>query len=101
MCTVSACLPVFPPDSPPGAFCFQGHLWPPLLRCVRAWGLRSCCLAQIHILFLSLCNNQCSWQTWAKLGSGEEAEAAASWKPSAQPCCRDFHTPSHCTVSTV
>lgn len=60
MCTVSACLPVFlppTPNLPTGAFCFQGHLWPPLLRCVRAWGLRNHCLAQIQIHFLSLCNN--------------------------------------------
>lgn len=97
---LSACLPPTHSSSP-GAFCFQGHLWPPFLRCVRARGLRSRCLAQIHILFLSLCNNQCSWWSWAELGPGREAGATSSWKPSAWPCCCDYHTPSCCTVSMV
>lgn len=102
VCIVSACLPVSPPPRcPPGAFCFQGHLWPPFLRCVRARGLKSLCLAQIHILFLSLCNNQCSWWSRAELGPGREAGATSSWKPSAWPCCCDYHTPSCCTVSMV
>lgn len=91
-----------PSEAPTGAFCFQGHLWPLLLRCVRAWGLRSRCLAQIHILFLSLCNNQCSWRSWAELEPGEEeAGATFSWKPWAWSCCCDHHTPSRCTVSMM
>lgn len=60
---------ISPADPAPGALCVQGHLRPPLLRRVRAWGLRSRCLAQIHVLFLSLCNNQCSWQSRVRGGA--------------------------------
>lgn len=91
----SACLPF---RSSPWSLLFPGS---PLLHCVRAWGLRSCCLAQIHILFLSLCNNQCSWWSQDELGPEEEAEATSSEKPSAWLCCCDYCTPSRCTVSMV
>jgi hypothetical protein len=68
---VSACLPVsFPTLNAPWGPLLPGPpLQPPLLRCVRAWGLRSRCLAQTHILFLSLCNNQCSWQSQGQAGA--------------------------------
>lgn len=91
----SACLPF---RSSPWSLLFPGS---PLLHCVRAWGLRSCCLAQIHILFLSLCNNQCFWWSRDEPGPEEEAEAASSEKPSARLCRCDYCTPSRCTVSTV
>lgn len=98
------CQPVclsFPPAPPPGAFSFQGRLQPGSLRCVRAWGLRSFCLAQIHILFLFLCNNPCSWRSRGELGPEGEAEAAASRKPLAWLCRCGCLTPSRCTVSMV
>ncbi|KAF6119557.1 hypothetical protein HJG60_010043 [Phyllostomus discolor] len=98
--SLSVCLSS-PRPCPPGAFSFQGCLQPPSLRCVRAWGLRSFCLAQIHILFSSLCNNPCSWWSRGELRPEGEAEAASSGKPLAWLCRCDYRTPSRCTVSTV